>query len=135
MLGFVSQEKYDAEHELRLRAESEATALREQVKWLQEQIEEENERHQQNVVDVLDRFQPKPEALKIPPGTGIPPFLSSTEIFKIPAAGKRGMRERNRAALEAQAREEKEERQHKLESQREVLSEDELESVDDSIPV
>jgi len=96
MFGYVTQKEFDFEHELRLKAEAREELLRQQLK-------EESERHERQIQDLLDRYQPKPVAAIT--GSGERVQLSSEELRRMPAIGKRGMAERHRLVGEAEARE------------------------------
>jgi len=124
MLGYVTQRELDEERDRRINAEATSTALQKQVDRLLEMID-----------DLLERALPKPV-----PGFGIPPGLaergltSSTEILKMPAVGKRGVRERNAAARLADVRDEAQANADDFAKRRATLSADEQAALDKLIP-
>lgn len=140
MFDYVSRETFNSEHELRLRAEASlerASAhivdLYETNTLLLKMLGEERQRHEEAMRDALDRFAPKP---KDPvPGFGVPGATELTyeQIMKMPAVGRRGIKERNAAALDAKQREEMTEQQNDAESRRAVLTPDEEAAVDKQI--
>lgn len=131
MLGFITQAEFDAEHELRLKAEAREEALREQINALTQLLRDERVRQS----DLLDRFQPKPVVANpqafVGAGNG---HMTYEEIMATPAWGKRGMRERLNWADAALRRKEQEARQKTLESRQEILTEDEADKIDKSLP-
>ncbi len=140
MFDYVSRETFNTEHELRLRAEASLERASAQIADLYEtntellkMLEAERQRHEEAMRDALDRFAPKPK--EPVPGFGIPGAteLSYEQIMRIPAVGKRGLRERNAAALEAKQRDEITEQQDDAESRRAVLTPDQEAVVDQQI--
>src|SRR5690242_16373830 len=111
MFDSVSRKDFDVEHDARIKAEAALERASAQIADLYETnaqllslVERERERHGQEMQDTLDRFAPKP---KDPvPGFGVVGEgrrATYEEIMRMPAVGKRGLRERNTAALEAKA--------------------------------
>lgn len=133
MFDYVNKKEFDAEHELRVKAEAAAALAREAEQRALAMLESERAAHRQELADVLDRFAPKP---KDPvPGFGVPGRGPTyEEIMHVPAVGKRGLRERNAAALEAKAREEAESKEDQAAGQRAVLNPQEAELLDSQIP-
>lgn len=125
MLGFVSQEKYEAEHDARVRAEAREEALREQVTTLTQLLRDLNN----GQADLLDRVLPKPDTKPVVTGNGVS-HLSEAEIMSIPAVGRAGIKARARLASEARAREAQEKKEKTLQDNRESLTEEELALVD-----
>lgn len=140
MFDFVSRDKFDAEHELRVRAEASLERAHAQIADLYETNSQlltmmgtERERHEEAMRDALDRFAPKP---KDPvSGFGVPGAADLTyeQIMRMPAVGKRGLRERNAAALEAKQREDMAEQQSDAGGRRAVLTPEEEHLVDQQI--
>lgn len=126
MLGFVTQEKYDAEHELRIKAEAREEALREQVSTLTDLLREERVRQS----DLLDRFQPKQESNGHSMLDADTKHMTADQIMAIPAYGKGDMRRRLQMAAMARKREEEEASRQKVESQNGKLTEDEARLID-----
>lgn len=143
MFDYVSRKDFDEERALRIRAEATAEAARAQLDDLNEQIaqltslvERERARHQEMTLDLLDRYSPKPpdrSNLFLGASEGSA-HLSSAEIRRMPAVGKRGMAERNRRLAEAEAREMKEEDEGAADERRATLSPEEQKSLEKSIP-
>lgn len=137
MFGYVPMEKYDAEHELRIRAEAAAEEARLVAHRLFATIENERIQHREEMKDLLERALPKP----VPPvpGFGVPGMIpghaSYQEIMGTPAVGKRGVRERNAAARDAMAREKQEESETTLGKQRAVLLPEEQALIDKHLPI
>jgi hypothetical protein len=121
--GFITQREFEEEHQRRLRAEGEADAARLQIAALNSLVQE-----------LLDRSMPKPP----PPGFGLPGInpaaISSTEIYKIPAVGKRGIRERNAAARDADLRLEEQAQANQQQHRRAILTPEEQRILDAQIP-
>jgi hypothetical protein len=139
MFDYVSREKFESEHALRLRADAALERASEQIASLYEahaqllkMVESERERHEEAMKDALDRFAPKP---KDPvPGFGVVANLPTyEEILRMPAVGKRGVRERNAAALEAKTREELAEKEDDVAKRRATLTPEEQAVVDQQI--
>lgn len=127
MFDYVSRKDFDAEHDLRVKAE----AL---IAHLFASIETERAAHRAEVQDLFDRFVPKP---KDPvPGFGVAEGrpLTYEEIMGIPAVGRRGMRARNSAAHEAKLREELKEKNGDASTRRATLSPEEQALIDKQIP-
>jgi len=124
---FVSKKAYDSEREARLRAES----LNDSLLRL---LESERAAHRQEVADLLVRSLPKPR--EPVPGFGLPAALpvSAAELSRMPAVGKRGVRERNAAVRDAELREEQRESQKQLTERRSALSPEEARRLDEQIP-
>jgi len=125
MFGLVWETVLEAERSRRRKAEADAEALRGHCDRLLVLVHE-----------LLDRVAPKP----IAPGFGLPPGLSptqhvsATEILKVPAVGKRGIRERNAAARDADLRDEVLEQARIKEHRRVGLTPAEQELLDRQIP-
>lgn len=117
MFRVVPQKTFDQEHKLRLLAEARAEAAGILVVGLQEQNEKlltalankdaladkESERHILAQADLLDRLIPKPHAFQLIDGDQMK-LTSAAEIRSVPAATRREMILRERAARVAEER-------------------------------
>jgi hypothetical protein len=128
MFGYVIRHEYEAERDRRIRAEAEADAARQQVAQLLKLVGE-----------LAERLPPKTPV----PGFGVIPGVtpglpaagySAGEIMKIAAVGKRGIRERNAAAREADIRDEREASERDVGQRRATLSPEEQQLLDKQIP-
>lgn len=143
MFDNVSRKEFDAERELRIRAEASAARAYEQIADLNERTTEllsliarERETHHQEMADLLDRVLPKP---KDPvPGFGVPgagdQHLTYEEIMSTPAVGRRGVRERNALARDAKVREEQQDKADDAGKRRAVLTPEEQQELDNQLP-
>jgi hypothetical protein len=130
----VSQEKYEAERDARVRAEAIVETLRGQIALLQGELKTERER----VSALVEHIAPKPQAPDSTlawtgKGDG-PAQLTSEQIMAIPAVGGRGLRQRNNAARLAKLRDVKKAEEEDAGARRAVLTEEEEQILDESIP-
>jgi hypothetical protein len=125
MFDYVSREKYEAEHDARIRAEAKVEALSEQVATLTQLLRDLNN----GQTDLLDRVLPKPKDTPVITGEGLS-ALTAEEIMEIPAVGKSGIKTRLHWAGKARAREADAKKEERLREHREDLTDEELELVD-----
>jgi small-conductance mechanosensitive channel len=127
MFGYVTEDKYIQERDARIRAEAVSDTLRTQIEDLKADLDEERKR----VERLVSHIAPEPE--KPVAFTGMPLHLSSQQLRKVPAVGKRGIRQRASEVSEAIAREKQEASENQVEAQREVLNDEELNIVDEAV--
>lgn len=101
MFDYVKRADYDREREARIRAEAERDVLREQLA---------TERAERQALAERLAEQSEQQQPSIPPGSGVPAFLTSDQLRHIPAAGKREIQMRNRAVIERKEEEKKQAR-------------------------
>lgn len=143
MFNSVSREEFDREHEQRVKSDTAAEfavdslhTANEHIARLTALLESERVRHDAKVTDLLDRFSPKPVLTFT--GNGVisaapAPPLSSQQLSRLPAIGKRGVRERNAHVREAEEREELAAKEKDTQTRLEGLTEAELRSLDSSL--
>jgi hypothetical protein len=128
MWPWVSRARLEEEQQLRRNAEAAFDNLL-------RVFQQEREAHARQLTDVLDRALPKPQTPQ--PGFGLPPGLvtaSADALRRVPAVGKRGIRERNAAVRDADERENHSSQETEVARQRGALNEDEMRLLDEQIP-
>lgn len=124
-LKVVSQEVFDSERELRIRAEA-------RVDQLLTMLAADAERHERELTLLLDHFKPADNP-GFSEGKGGIDKVTVTQLLSVPAIGKRGLAARHRDIINTQLREAGDAETADAETRRASLSEEEQAIVDEQL--